>query len=85
MTTSPQEHAVPPAKGYILRGGPFDGAVAHEQRPAFVHIEHYNGDGDTYTPSGHPDAEHPDLERYDFEAMATDRRRRRETGIRPEH
>lgn len=67
MTTSPQEPTGEPAKGYVLRGGPLDGAVARQQRPAFVHIEHYNGDGDEYRPSGHPDAELPDLERYDYE------------------
>jgi hypothetical protein len=71
MTTSPQESSTEPAKGYVLRGGPLDGAVAHEQRPAFLHIEHYNGDGDVYRPSGHPDAGHPDLERYDFEPIGT--------------
>ena len=75
MTTSPQEPTTAPPKGYVLRGGPLSGAVAREQRPAFVHIEHHNGDGDVYRPSGHPDADHPDLERYDFEAMATERRR----------
>ncbi|MBR7833417.1 hypothetical protein KDL01_09080 [Actinospica durhamensis] len=77
MTTSPQE---PPtaesAKGYVLRGGPLDGAAARERRPAFVHLEHYNGDGDVYRPSGHPDGERPELERYDFEEMGTDQGRR---------
>jgi hypothetical protein len=76
MTTSPQEPIREPSKGYVLRGGPLSGAVARERRPAFVHIEHYNGDGDTYAPSGHADTEYPDLERYDFEEMASERRRR---------
>jgi hypothetical protein len=76
MTTSPQEPTIEPPKGYVLRGGPLDGAVAHAQRPAFVHIEHHNGDGDVYRPSGHPDTEHGGLERYDFEEMATERRRK---------
>jgi hypothetical protein len=81
MTTSPQEPTSSPAKGYVLRGGPLDGAVAHARRPAFVHIEHHNGDGDTYAPSGHPDAERPDLERYDYAPMETEHRRR--LGVRP--
>jgi hypothetical protein len=75
MTTSPQEPTSAPAKGYVLRGGPLDGAVAHGNRPAFVHIEHYNGDGDVYRPSGHPDDGHPNLERYDFEELETERGR----------
>jgi hypothetical protein len=76
MTTSPQEPTAKPREGYVLRGGPLNGAVVRGRRPAFVHIEHYNGDGDTYAPSGHADAEQPDLERYDFEEMVSERRRR---------
>jgi hypothetical protein len=76
MTTSPQEPTAPHPEGYILRGGPLDGAVAHARRPAFLHLEHYNGDGDTYSPSGHPDSEYPELERYDFGPMASERRQR---------
>ena len=69
MTTSPQDRTAQPSKGYVLRGGPLDGTVVREKRPAFLHIEHYNGDGDVYRPSGHLDTEHPDLERYDFSAV----------------
>ena len=68
MTTSPQEPTAQPAKGYVLRGGPLDAVVVQERRPAFLRIEHYNGDGDAYRPSGHLDTEHPGLERYDYSA-----------------
>jgi len=63
---------VDPQTGYVLRGGPLNGAVVHDHRPAFVHIEHFNGIGDVYTPTGRRDSEHADLERYDFEEAISD-------------
>jgi hypothetical protein len=73
MTTTPQEPAAEPSEGFVLRGGPLDGTVVHEQRPAFVHIERYDGSGDVYRSSGHLDEEHQDLERYDFEEISASR------------
>jgi hypothetical protein len=69
MTTSPQDPAAEASEGYVLRDGPMDGVIVRGRRPAFVHIENDDGTGDVYRPSGHPDDEQPDLERYDFEEI----------------
>jgi hypothetical protein len=72
MTTSAHQPIAHSESGYVLRGGPLNGAVVRDQCPAFVHIEHHNGIGDVYTPSGMRDIEHTDLERYDFEEAMSD-------------
>ena len=62
--------SVPRFAGYILCGGPLDGAAVHGRTPTFVRVE-YDDDGtaDVYRPTGKADASSPSLERYQLEPM----------------
>jgi hypothetical protein len=67
MTPTPDDWP----SGYVLRGGgPLNNVVVRNRRPDFVGLMYNDGPRELYRPSGEPDVEYPDLERYDYEQLA---------------
>ena len=66
MTSTPEGRF----NGYVLRGGPSNGRVFEGQPVQFVRVPNPDGTEDLYTPSGEPDDEFPDLQRYDLQPVS---------------
>jgi len=60
-----QEAANRPAGCVLRNGGPLNGTIIRDRHPVFIAIEYDDGSHEIYRPTGMPDIEYSDLERYD--------------------
>jgi hypothetical protein len=56
--------------GYVLRGGTAEATIVRGgPLPSFVQLRWDDGTADVYKPTGQPDSERSDFERYDLEPL----------------